>query len=87
MPVAAKMRATESKVPSPPRTMTRCGLVRGQLCAIDCACSVGIAGAFTVEQRLVIVLAEPADQFGKQLGEFLPSWLGDNRYACHAVSV
>ena len=62
-------------------------LVRGHLGAIDCACSVGVGGAFTVEQRLVVVLAEPVDQFGKQLGELLLSRLADDCDACHAVSV
>jgi hypothetical protein len=33
------------------------------------------------------MLAQPLDEFGKQLAEFRPSRLGDDRYAYHAVSV
>ena len=62
-------------------------VVRGQVGAIDGRGGIGVGRAFDIEQRLVVVLAEPIDQFGKQLGELLLSRLTDDCYASHAVSV
>ena len=61
--------------------------MRGHVGAIDGGGSIGVAGAFAIEQGLVIVFAEPGDQFGQQLSELLLSRLTDDCDASHSVSV
>ena len=87
VPVAAKMRATESSVPSPPRTITSSGATGG----ISARSTIGAAGynvaALVIEQRIVSVLAQPRDQFRQYPAKFFLLRLADDCDASHAVSV
>ena len=69
MPVAAKMRATESSVPSPPRTIDQRGFQLGHLGALHGRRCGGVLAALQVQQRLVAVPAQPVDQLRQQPGQ------------------
>ena len=87
VPVEAKVRATDSSVPSPPSTITRAGCSAGICARSTAGAAVGVAAAFPVKQRLIAVLAQPLDQFRQQPDQFLLLRFADNRDANHAVPV
>ena len=65
MSVRAKARAAESRVPSPPSTMTSEGSSLGMEGTIH-AGLVEVRGRIGVEQCFVVVLLEPVDEFGQK---------------------
>ena len=83
--MAAKMRATESAIAAQHDHQPR--IVRRHVCPFDRRGGIGVGGAFAIEERVIIVLAQPIDQFGQQLGELRLARLTDNRDRDHALSV
>ena len=76
--VRAKARAAASRVPSPPRTMTRFGLCFGSSTRGMGSAPVDVGGAVGVEQVVVVACFEPGDEIAQDAGEFRLLGLGDD---------
>ena len=78
----AKTRAADSSVPSPAQHDHKPRRVRGQLGPFD-SLLVQVSRRVHIQQRLVLVVAQPVDEFGQQVRYLGLLRLGDDGGAKH----